>query len=91
MSEWCIMEKFETCEQFLNPSDHSGNQFDGMLIRRNNHLQLLSQSEAVEKLGLKPHAINLNYKLSLSLNLDASVIMERLHTQLSSIISGIII
>ena len=66
----------------------AGNQFDGMLVQKNNQLVLLSREEAVQQLGLKPHTLNLNYKLCLTgLNLECSVIMERLHTQLSSIIT----
>ncbi|XP_063678812.1 integrator complex subunit 11-like [Bolinopsis microptera] len=66
----------------------AGNQFEGMVVRKNNQLVLLSKEEAVQQLGLKPHTLNLNYKLCLSgLNLEGSVIMERLHSQLSSIIS----
>ena len=65
----------------------NGNHFDGILVKEDDQLSLLSAEEARVKLGLRPVSINLNYKLSMNLDISPTVVLERLHTQLSSIIS----
>lgn len=67
----------------------SGNKFQGLVMMQNNELKLLSKSEAEGQLALSPHTIRLSYKLSLSGSLTPQTILERLHTQLSSILSSV--
>ena len=84
----CDLEVYAVMSQeAYQATRNNGKHFDGMLIEEKNQLKLLSKAEAEALLELKPHILNLNYKLTLNLNLDPKVILERLHTQLSSIIS----